>query len=215
MIITIFGATGMVGKRIIKTALSLGHTVRAFTRNVESLIDEDQRNDNLEAIKGYVFSEPDVFKAVKGAGAVLSALGGGIQGEDKTRSLGIKNIIAQMNKAGVSRIIALGGMGVLSDEKYVYKVLNPKYPEKYKAVGLEHLQAFENLKDSDLDWTFIASPDITDKDATGLYTTEEGYMPDDEDAANSVTAGNLALFMVTEIAADEYVKKLAGIWDSK
>lgn len=88
----------MVGKHIVRYALSLGHNVKAFGRNVESLIDEDLRNYNLETVKGYVFNEDDVFDAVKGSDAVLSALGGSFDGIDKTRSLGIKNIITQMKK---------------------------------------------------------------------------------------------------------------------
>ena len=34
MIITIFGATGTVGKELVKQALFNGHQVRAFGRNV-------------------------------------------------------------------------------------------------------------------------------------------------------------------------------------
>ena len=65
MRITVFGATGQVGKRIVRQALALGHQVTAFGRNVDSLIDADIRNDNLLAVKGYVFDAGDVFNAVK------------------------------------------------------------------------------------------------------------------------------------------------------
>src|SRR5215467_1240825 len=115
MILTLFGATGKVGKRVVQMALASGNKVRAFGRNVEGFIDEDLRNQNFAAIKGYVFSSGDVFDAIKGCDAVLSALGGATDGTDKTRSLGMKNIIAQMEKTGVKRIIAVGGSGVLED----------------------------------------------------------------------------------------------------
>ncbi|MBC7589073.1 MAG: NAD(P)H-binding protein, partial [Chitinophagaceae bacterium] len=116
MVITIFGATGQVGKRAVYQALAEGHTVKAFGRNVDNLIDEDLRNQNFEAIKGHVFDEADVLHAVTGSHAVLSTLGGSIDGIDKTRSLGMKNIIFQMQRAGVKRIVALGGSGVLNVE---------------------------------------------------------------------------------------------------
>jgi len=40
MIITVFGATGQAGKRIVSMALAKGYTVRAFGRNIEGLIDQ-------------------------------------------------------------------------------------------------------------------------------------------------------------------------------
>ena len=137
MIITVFGATGQVGKYIVQLALAEGHIVRAFGRNVTSLIDSDLRNDKLETFQGYVFNETDVFNAVKGADAVLSALGGDFSGEDKTRSLGMKNIIAQMEKAKVKRIIALGGLGILNKDEESLRIDDPEYPAEYLPVGHE------------------------------------------------------------------------------
>ena len=71
MKITVFGATGMVGKRVVAQALAKGFSVNAFGRNVEDLIDKDNRDEHLSAIKGYVFDETDVYKAVKNADAVI------------------------------------------------------------------------------------------------------------------------------------------------
>ncbi len=96
MTVTIFGATGMVGKYLVTQALAAGFKVIAFGRNIEKLIDTDLSNQSLVAIKGYVFDEDEVFNALKDSDAVLSALGGGYDGIDKTRTLGIKNIIKQM-----------------------------------------------------------------------------------------------------------------------
>ncbi|MBL0144477.1 MAG: NAD(P)H-binding protein [Chitinophagaceae bacterium] len=101
MTITIFGATGMVGKQLVQQALFRGFKVKAFGRNVFTELDMEQ--DNLELIKGALFDEKDVYNAVKGSDAVLSCLGGEFSGDDKTRSLGMKNIIAQMQKANVKR----------------------------------------------------------------------------------------------------------------
>ena len=98
MRVTIFGATGMVGKQLVQQALFKGHSVKAFDRNVFTALDMD--TENLELIKGALFDEADVYHAVKDSDAVLSALGGGFDGTDKTRTLGIKNIIAQMKNEG-------------------------------------------------------------------------------------------------------------------
>ena len=209
MIITVFGATGQVGKRIVNQALGRGHTVKAFGRNVTQLIDEDQQNNNLQAIHGYVFDEHDVFNAVQHADAVLSALGGAFDGTDKTRSLGIKNIIQQMQNAGVKRIMALGGAGVLSAPNGDYIINQPDYPPEYLPVGREHLQAYLYLKESGLDWTFICSPDIHNADATYNYITSVNYPP--QPNHNRINAGDLADCMLQEAENPQHLHQRVGI----
>src|SRR5665647_929915 len=112
MQIIIFGATGTVGKQLVKQALYKGHQVKAFGRNVFTA--DLPKDDLLELVQGALFDEEQVYKAIKGCDAVLSSLGGDATGADVTRSLGMKNIVAQMQKAGVHRIVAVGGMGSLN-----------------------------------------------------------------------------------------------------
>ncbi len=208
MQLTVFGATGMVGKQIVKQALGIGHQVKAFGRNIESLIDTDVSNEKLTAIKGSVFDKDSVYNAVKGSDAVLSALGGSFDGTDKTRSLGIKNIIEQMNKAGRKRIVALGGMAILNAPDGGLLIDKPDYPEIYKPVGKEHLQAYLYLKESLLDWTIVGAPNIIDEDATGSFITN----PDFPAAGKGkINAGDLALFMISAVTKNEFVKQRVGI----
>jgi len=211
MIITVFGATGQVGKRIVSMGLAQGHHIRAFGRNVESLIDADLRNDQLKAIKGYVFNEADVHNAVKGADAVISVLGGLFDGTDKTRSLGMKNIVAQMEATGVQRIVALGGMGILNADASTLLIDTPGYPDIYLPVGREHQQAYETLQASALQWTFVCAPDIKDEPDTGEYVTNANYPP--EPNHYRIAAGNLAHFMLQELTENRFVQQRVGISD--
>jgi putative NADH-flavin reductase len=211
MTVTIFGATGMVGKYLVRQALANEHKVIAFGRNIEDLIDVDKDNDNLIAVKGYVLDDNDVLKALKGSDAVLSALGGGFDGTDKTRSLGIKNIIEQMAKASVSRIIAIGGQGVLNADENSLIIDSPEYPQQYLPVGREHLQAYNFLHSSDLNWTFVCPPNIKDEDADEKYTTIANYHP--ENSKNEVKAGNITHFILSELNANNFIKLRVGIAD--
>lgn len=210
MKITVFGATGMVGKYVVATALAQGHHVVAFGRNVDRLLDADLQDDNLIAMRGYVFDEDDVYKAVKGSDAVISVLGGAIDGTDKARSLGIKNIIKQMERAGVNRIVALGGMGILQSDHGGLVMDEPGYPEEYLAVGKEHLQAYTYLKESKLNWTIIGAPDIVE-------TTGKKYLVSSEfpsvDGTNKIGVRSLAYFMVLQTQDSEYEKQRVSISD--
>lgn len=209
MTITIFGATGQVGRRAVEQALANGIIVKAFGRNIEALIDKDLRTDAFHAIKGHLFDEEEVLNAVKGSDAVISVIGGAFDGADKTRSLGIKNIVIQMQKTGVKRIIALGGMGILNSDQNTLIIDRPDYPQEYLPVGKEHQLAYEYLKASDLDWTFVCSPDILNEDATGNYITNADYPPTPN--LYKIAAGDLADFMLNELKQNKFLKHRVGI----
>lgn len=205
MKVVIFGATGQVGRQLVIHALAKGWKVVAFGRNAEALIDRE--NEQFKAFKGYVLSVDDVAKALEGADAVLSALGGSFDGTDKSRSVGIKNIAAGMKKHGVRRLVALGGLGVLPTPDGGYLMDGEDYPTEYLPVGNEHRQAYLNLQASGLDWTFVCSPNIIDKDADNAFEVEAEAPA----GAGEISTGNLALFMVEELERNEYVGKRVGI----
>ncbi len=209
MHLTVFGATGQVGKRIVQQALNRGFTVTAFGRNVESLIDQDNRDEKLIAIKGYILDQKDIAKALVNTDAVISVLGGAFDGNDKSRSLGMKNIIAQMQANNIKRIVALGGMGVLNADDEHLLIDMPNYPEEFIPVGKEHQQAFEQLNTSGLDWTFYCPPNIIDADETGLFSTSINYAP--EPNSYQINAGDLALSMINSVIKNEFVNQRVGI----
>jgi len=207
MKISIFGASGMVGKELVKQALNKGHEVTAFGRNVYSAFTE---KENLHLVQGALFDENQVYDALKDSDAVLSALGGSLDGTDKTRSLGMKYITSAMKRAGVQRIIAVGGKGSLNvpdDEDIIMN--SPHFPKQFLAVGKEHYKAFEYLKDSALMWTFIGAPDLIAAGPTGSFRTEANYPPVPDN--NKINVGDLALFMLDELQKNKYVNQRVGI----
>ena len=211
MTVTIFGATGMVGKQLIIHSLAKGWNVRAFGREIDSLIDKDLQTDKFTAVKGYVFDAGDVQKALKGSDAVLSAIGGALDGSDQTRSLGLKNIVAQMEKYGPKRIVAVGSVGVLdSEDGSGPRFEQEGYPQEYVTVGREHFAAYMHLKKSTIDWTFMCPPDILDKEADGKFeTVTEGSATNWE-----INAGNLALSIVQSIDSETFSHLRVGIGNS-
>lgn len=212
MIITIFGATGIVGKHLVKQALIMGHQVRAFGRNVYTA--DFREHEHLTLVPGALFDESQVSRALHGADAVLSAIGGPSFGMDKTRSLGMKNIATQMINTGVSRIVAIGSMGILDDpgEGNGLMMDLADYPEKQKETDLDHYKAFTFLSASGLDWTMVCPPEIKNADPTGLYKTAVDFAP----AINNpyINAGDLSLFMLNEVEKDLFIRKRVAIWNT-
>lgn len=209
MHITVFGATGLVGKRIVQQALNKGFEVTAFGKSVVGLIDADIRNKQLTAYKGYIFNAQDVFNALEKSTAVIAVLGGAIDGNDKTRSIGIKNIIEQMQKKGLKKIVALGGMGILNAADGGLIIDKEDYPEQFIPVGREHQKAFEYLQASSLEWSFFCPPNIIDADETGLYITSTNYPPEPNNY--KINAGDLALEMLQTVYSGKFIHERVGI----
>lgn len=213
MKLIIFGATGLVGKQLVQQALFNRHQVKAFGRNVFTTdylpTGSGGETENLELVQGALFDEGEVYNAIKGCDAVISAIGGSMDGTDKTRTLGMKNIIKQMQKAGVKRIIGIGGLGVLNADENSLLVDKDDYPPEYKAVGFEHKKAFELLNESGLDWTFVCPPNIINEGPTGSYSTNANYPPELNNY--KINTGDLAMFILNELQKNEYVKQRVGI----
>jgi uncharacterized protein len=210
MKITVFGATGLMGNELVKQALLAGHHVVAYGRNVHELISlEELKMGQLTLHKGGMFDQDLVEKAIENADAVVSALGGGTDGLDKTRSLGMKHIIAAMKKHKVGRIIGIGGMGILDSteaDKMLFETEN--FPPQFVPVSQEHLEAFLQLKASDLQYSFVCPPMIKDAEATGVYKTEINTMP----TGNfSITKGDLAMYMLKIIPDQSLIGCKVGI----
>lgn len=207
MNLIVFGATGLVGKQLVQQSLFNGHHVKAFGRNVYTT--EYLQTENLQLVQGALFDASEVYNAIRGCDAVLSAIGGGFDGTDKTRTLGMKNIIAQMKKAGIKRIVAIGGMGILNADETTLLMDQEDYPPEYLPVSNEHHKAYELLNESGLDWTFVCPPTIINAGPTGNYVTQADYPP--KQNKYQINGGDLAMFMLNELGKNEYVKKRVGI----
>lgn len=209
MILTIFGSTGQVGKQLVKQALYNGHKVKAFGRNVYTA--GFPENDNLKLIVGALFDAQQVYNAIAGSDAVLSVLGGSFDGMDHTRSLGMKNIVEQMEKAGVKRLVALGGMGILqiNEEDTGFIMDLPSFPQEFVPIAIENQKAYNHMLNSSIDWTFVCAPELIAAEPTGNMHTAADVLPIPNN--DKINIGDLALFMLDELHRNRYVKKRVGI----
>ncbi len=72
MNVTIFGASGQTGLFLVERALQRDHEVTAYVRTPETFAISHKK---LKVVKGDVRSRRDVAKTVKGADAVMCAIG--------------------------------------------------------------------------------------------------------------------------------------------
>ena len=104
--VTVFGATGKIGRHVVDQLLAAGHTVTAYARNPSKLT---TTQPNLTVIQGGLDDPAGIGRATEGADAVISALGPSLRrGATGTPvSDGTRTIVAAMQAAGVRRFIGL------------------------------------------------------------------------------------------------------------
>jgi putative NADH-flavin reductase len=160
MKLTVFGATGGIGRQLIRLGLARGHTMTAVTRRpVDDL--------GCEVIVAPLTDADAVAAAVTGRDAVLSALGIRVKegGPATVQSDGARAETTAMLATGVRRIVSVDASGRVADAgdgrlmRYVAKPL----VQRILGANFADLAAAEAiLRESGLDWTLIAPPRLTD-----------------------------------------------------
>lgn len=171
MQLTIFGGTGGTGEQLIRAALDGGHAVIAPARDPSKI---RVSHHQLRTIRADVLDPPSLNGTVDGTDAVISSLGTRNKEPTTVYSTGVANIVDAMRRAGVRRFIGVSALPVtpraevsLLERLVVYPILYRIFGEGYADMArMEQL-----LRASDVAWTVVRPPMLTDRPATGHYRT--------------------------------------------
>jgi uncharacterized protein YbjT (DUF2867 family) len=111
MHVLVTGATGYLGGRLVPRLIDAGHTVRVLVRNPRKLRDVPWRDD-VETVLGDLTDAATLTDAVADIDALYYLVHAmGAKGDfEKTEMLSVTNLATAAKKAGVSRIVYLGGL---------------------------------------------------------------------------------------------------------
>ncbi len=112
MKVAVIGSTGYVGGRLIPELLAAGHEVRCVARNPDRLAGIDWRSD-VDVKAADVLDQASIEDALTGMDAVYYLVHAmGHAGDfEKTDRIGAENTRNAAEKAGISRMVYLGGLG--------------------------------------------------------------------------------------------------------
>ena len=181
MNITLIGASGNVGSRILKELTDRGHHVTAIARHPEKIA----KLPNVTATYGDASNKDALVSLLKGADIVISALR--FAGTDP------RILIDAVKAAGVKRYLVVGGAGSLEVAPGVKLIDTPGFPEAYKPEATKGGAFLDLLREEkELDWTFLSpSAMFVPGERTGkfrlggdqLLTSEKGSSISFEDYA--------------------------------
>jgi putative NADH-flavin reductase len=197
MKLTIFGATGSTGAYLVEQALTAGHDVTAVVRDPARVAAAG--HTRLHIITADVMDPDAIAAPVAGADAVLTAVGPRGTGPTTVIQDSVRSIIAAMQKTGGRRLLALSGSVVADDGEsaYLRYLLKPLARRTFLRHVCADMRAGESeIEASDLDWTIMRPPRLTNKPATGTYRTAIGRnLPN----GLTVTRADLAACMLSVI----------------
>jgi len=204
MRVLIIGATGTIGRELTAYAMRQGHQVTALVRDPAKL----ESREGIHVIEGDALKPETLNAAVPGHDAVLVALGAGMKGS--VRAEGTRNIVAAMERAGVSRLICLSSLGV-GDSRG-----NLDFYWKYIMFGLllrrayaDHVAQEAAVTESNLAWTIVRPGAFTDGPMTTRY--RHGFSPTTRDIAAKISRADVAHFMLDQLGHDTYLGRTPGL----
>ncbi len=167
MKLTIFGATGRIGQRIVQEALARGHKITAALRDPSRL---QFRHERLHTERADVTRATDVARVAAGHDAVVSAVGPGAGGDAAVIVAAAKAFIEGLASAGTARLMVVGGAGTLEIRPGVQRLDTPEYPDIHRPSGYAQREALALYRAGTLDWTYLSPPVLIEPgERTGSY----------------------------------------------
>ena len=171
----VLGATGATGLEVVRSAVERGHSVTAFVRSPDRL---GAFNHQIAVRKGDLLDSSQLAHAIEGHHAVISAFGPRLP-VSKTDAHLLEQFAGALTRAmeatSVKRLVV---------ESVAFLFKNSIVPPAYLLGRLlfpgivADSAAMERIfLESELDWTMVRPPELTNKPYTGKYRVREGRLP--------------------------------------
>jgi uncharacterized protein len=207
MKIALIGATGFVGSAILKEALDRGYEVTAMMRNPDKLTPHAK----LLPKKGNVYNEDEVTRLVTGHDAVISAFNPGWSNPDiyNQQIRGTQAIINGVKKAGIKRLLFVGGAGSLEVKPGVQSVDLPGFPIEYKQGALATRETLSMLrKETGLEWSFLSpSADVFPGQRTGKFRLGADQLLTNAQGESRISVEDYAIAMIDEVEKPKHIRQ--------
>jgi len=193
--VTVIGAAGGTGRLVLAQGLARGFEVVALVRDTSELSGAVP----TEVVAGDARSDDTLKQALDGSDAAISVLSIPAGDEDTTQlSDATRAIARRMVMTGPRRLIVTANTTVFDDRE----VHDP-----WRVVAAEHRRNAAMLRGSDLAWTVLAAPFLTDAAGVGAYEAViEGPPPGKE-----IAHADFALAALDGLGLDDWRRRAVGV----
>ncbi|PMU27759.1 MULTISPECIES: NAD(P)-dependent oxidoreductase [unclassified Pseudomonas] len=195
--IAIIGATGRAGSQLLEEALRRGHTVTAIARNT----------DKIGVRPGVIAKQVDALdaqaleQAIRGNDVVISAA--------HFATLPAEAVINPVKKAGVKRLLVVGGAGSLLLPDGSRVIDSTGFPEEYKAEASAGSVFLDTLRqEKDLDWTFLSpSAEFVETARTGTFRLGQDELLVSSEGRSWISFADFAIALIDEVETPKHSRQ--------
>ena len=219
MKLTIFGATGGIGRQLVEQAMAAGHAATAVVRNPRNLPGGIQ----IVTAELSAANRATLESAVRGADAVLSGLGPRALTKAGIAAEGTRAIVQAMKATDVRRIVVVSAapIGTVAsphrpnppkhdpgDGFFMRHLFSHVAGALFGKVYTDLAQMEDVLRDSGLDWTVVRPPRLSSKPGTGRYRTAYSQ---NVRGGWIVPRADVAQLMLRAVGQPETIKQVIGV----
>ncbi|MET0950203.1 MAG: NAD(P)-dependent oxidoreductase [Pseudomonas sp.] len=195
--IAIIGATGRAGSQLLEEALRRGHSVTAIARDTSKIGPRaGVVSKNVDVLDGDVLQD-----TVAGHDAVISAA--------HFATIPASAVVGPVKKAGVKRLLVVGGAGSLLLPDGTRVIDSEGFPEAYKAEASAGAVFLENLRqEKELDWTFVSpSAEFVEGERTGSFRLGKDDLLVSGAGRSWITFADYAIAMIDEVETPKHARQ--------
>jgi len=199
--VVLVGASGFVGTALLNELLNRGHKVTAIVRNPEKIT---VKSDLLSVAKADVSTAETVTQLCPGVDEVISAYNPGWTNpkiyEDTLK--GYSAILEGVKKAGVKRLLCVGGAGTLFCAPNLRVMDSGVIPDSFMpgVKGLAEFYLTILMNEKIIDWIFFSpAGTITPGQRTGKFRLGKDDLIVDKNGNSNISVEDYAMAMIDEL----------------
>lgn len=203
MHVVLYGASGMIGSRILAELVRRGHTVNAATRHPERI----PAAEGVAPVQSDATKPESVAETAKGCDAAINAISPA-EGEPMRLVQAAKSLLQALPEAGIQRLIAVGNAGTLEVSPGVMQMDLATFPSQWMGVAVAQREVFHLLRESSLDWTFYCPASILRPgQRTGKFRVDTAKMIFEEERPSHISVEDFAVAIVDELEKPQHVRE--------
>src|SRR5213083_3164035 len=206
--IAVIGSTGRTGRLVLNEGVLRGHSMTAFTRRPDTLAEV---NGLKSVVQGDGRSLEDMHRAVRGQDAVISIVVSEGRGPTTVMSDVTRAELDAMREAGVRRLVSVSVSAIEGRRPWILiNLVRWILRKPYKDFArMEKLVA-----SSQLDWTIVRPPLLTNGPATGRVRSQTGRK-DLPHGPYRITRADLAATLLDLAAHSQHIRDVLLVSERK
>ncbi|TFY96014.1 NAD(P)-dependent oxidoreductase [Pseudomonas nabeulensis] len=195
--IAIIGATGRAGSQLLEEALRRGHSVVAIARNPESI----DAKAGVTVKQADALNADELQQAVSGSDVVISAA--------HFATVPAEAVIGPVKKAGVKRLLVVGGAGSLLLPSGERVIDSAGFPEEYREEATAGSVFLDKLRqEKELNWSFLSpSAEFVEDVRTEDFRLGQDHLLISSKGRSWISFADYAIALIDEVESPKHSRQ--------